>query len=129
MILGIGTDILEIDRIRLMLERHGDAFLSRIYTDAEQAEAAARRDPAPYLAGRWAAKEAFSKALGCGIGERCGWRDINVSGSNSGKPILSCTGAAAATGASLGLQNIHLSISHEKNIVCAMVVLEQGDRA
>ncbi|OGV48094.1 MAG: holo-[acyl-carrier-protein] synthase [Lentisphaerae bacterium GWF2_52_8] len=124
MILGIGTDIVEIERFRRLIERHGDLFLSRIFSEEERSEAASRRDPAPYFAGRWAAKEAFSKALGCGIGAKCAWLELMVCNNASGKPEMKCQGQAAKTGTALGLRSIHLSISHEKNSACAMVVLE-----
>jgi holo-[acyl-carrier protein] synthase len=124
MILGLGTDIVEVRRIREMLERHADAFLERIYTDAERRDGAARDDPALFFASRWAAKEALSKALGCGIGRDCAWQDIAIRNDEAGRPFLDLTGAAATTAARLGATATHLSISHEKHYSCATVVLE-----
>jgi len=126
MILGLGTDIVEVRRIRELLARHADAFLERIYTAAERREGQGRDDPALFFASRWAAKEALSKALGCGIGRDCGWQEIAVRNDPSGRPRLELTGAAAATAARLGATAVHLSLSHEKLYTCATVVLE-GD--
>jgi holo-[acyl-carrier protein] synthase len=124
MILGLGTDIVEVGRIRAMLERHAEAFLERVYTETERRDGAGRDDPAMFFASRWAAKEALSKALGCGIGRDCAWQDIAVRNDASGRPWLELGGAAAATAARLGASATHLSISHEKHYTCATVVLE-----
>lgn len=124
MISGLGTDVVAIDRIRKMLERHGENILNRIYTEAEQAEAAARNHPAEYYAGRWCAKEALSKALKCGIGEDCSWLDISVLNDASGAPSLELSGAARNTAERLGCRRIHVSISHEREYAAATVIIE-----
>ena len=94
MILGLGTDIVEISRVRSMIERHGNAFLERCFTDAERAYADKHRDGTTRYAGRWAAKEACSKALGTGLRMGIAWRDMSVSNLSSGQPIMKVTGWA-----------------------------------
>ena len=95
MITGIGIDLVEIQRIRQMIKRFEQSFLDRVYTPAEQREAGYRHDPAAYYAGRWAAKEALGKALGCGIGSRCAFTDIETTNSPTGKPVMTLSGEAA----------------------------------
>jgi holo-[acyl-carrier protein] synthase len=124
MISGLGTDVVAIDRIRKMLERHGENILNRIYTEAEQAEAAARNHPTEYYAGRWCAKEALSKALKCGIGEHCSWLDISILNGASGAPELELSGTARATAERMGCKRIHVSISHEREYASATVIIE-----
>ena len=124
MISGIGTDIVAIDRIARVIARHGDAFLEHVYTPEERAAAASRNDRTSYFAGRWAAKEALSKALGCGIGVNCTWQDITVRNGNKGKPEMELSGAAGLTAGKLGIKHVHLSLSHEKNLASATVILE-----
>ena len=85
---GIGNDIIEISRIRNSLSRYQQHFLNKIYTPAEQEYCFKRQDPAPGLAGRFAAKEAIAKALGSGIGAKLSWLDIEVLSSSEGKPYV-----------------------------------------
>ncbi|SDD96162.1 holo-[acyl-carrier protein] synthase [Paracoccus isoporae] len=95
MILGIGTDLANIERIRGVLDRHGDRFRNRVFTERELAKAARRKDEAGTLAKRWAAKEACSKALGTGLAMGISWRDMSVSNLRSGQPVMHLTGWAA----------------------------------
>ncbi|MCP1170103.1 holo-ACP synthase [Limimaricola litoreus] len=94
MILGIGTDLANIDRIAGVLERHGDRFRNRVFTDIEQAKAERRRDVAGTYAKRWAAKEACSKALGTGLRMGIAWKDMAVSNLRTGQPVMEVTGWA-----------------------------------
>ena len=94
MILGIGTDLANIDRIRGVLARHGDRFRNRVFTETEQAKASRRKDEAGTYAKRWAAKEACSKALGTGLRMGIAWRDMSVSNLPSGQPVIEVTGWA-----------------------------------
>jgi holo-[acyl-carrier protein] synthase len=96
MIIGIGNDIVDIRRIDATLKRFGDRFVSRIFTDVEQAKSARRFDPAASYAKRFAAKEACSKALGTGFRRGVYWRDMGVVNLASGRPTLKLTGGAAA---------------------------------
>ena len=94
MILGIGTDLANIDRIQGVLSRHGDRFRNRVFTEMEQAKASRRKDEAGTYAKRWAAKEACSKALGTGLRMGIAWRDMSVSNLSSGQPVMEVTGWA-----------------------------------
>jgi holo-[acyl-carrier protein] synthase len=124
MIAGLGTDIVEIGRIKEMLEKHRNSFIHHILTEQELAEAESRKDFSAYCAGRWAAKEALSKALGCGIGEHCSWKDIRILNGGKGRPDIQLCGKAFETAEKLGVNSIHLSISHEKQYAVATVILE-----
>ena len=95
MILGIGTDLANIERIAATLERFGDRFLDRVFTDAEKSKAEGRKDRAGTYAKRWAAKEACSKALGTGLRMGLSWKDMGVTNLRSGQPVMHLTGWAA----------------------------------
>ena len=125
MIVGIGTDLADIRRIRQLVQRFGANFLDRVYTRSEQQEAGRRHDPAAYYAGRWAIKEALSKALGCGIGSRCAFTDIETTDSPIGKPDITLSGEAAKTFARSGGKNLFVSISHEANYAIGNVIIER----
>ena len=94
MIVGIGTDLANIDRIQGVLSRYGDRFKNRVFTDIEQAKASRRKDEAGTYAKRWAAKEACSKALGTGLRMGIAWREMSVSNLSSGQPVMQVTGSA-----------------------------------
>ena len=121
MLAGIGNDITECARIQKALERHGDSFLDHFLTAREQAESGGRLS---YYAGRWAAKEAVSKALGCGIGEHCAFTDIEILNNSAGKPEAVLSGSAEKTARDLNAVRIHISISHERQYAAAVAVLE-----
>ena len=126
MIIGIGTDIVELARLKAAITRNGEAFLQRVYTAAELAEAKGRLE---YLGGRWAAKEAAAKALGCGIGGGCSFTDIEVTGDPAGAPTIVCKAPAAARLAErCGSLRWHVSISHERAYAVATVIIENGER-
>jgi holo-[acyl-carrier protein] synthase len=125
MIKGLGIDIVETDRIRQVIERHGDQFLNRVYTPAEQAIGKIRASAHHFYAGRWAAKEAAAKALGCGIGSECSFNEIEVVDSPIGVPSLVFSGSAARTAAALGAKNIRVSITHEREYAAAVVIIEE----
>ena len=95
MILGIGTDLANIDRIAKTLERFQDRFRNRVFTATEQTKAESRRDVAATYAKRWAAKEACSKALGTGLRMGIAWKDMGVTNLPSGQPVMEVTGWAA----------------------------------
>ena len=94
MILGVGTDLANIDRIAGTLERFGDRFRNRVFTETEQRTAERRRDTAGTYAKRWAAKEACSKALGTGLAMGIAWKDMSVSNLSTGQPVMHVTGWA-----------------------------------
>jgi holo-[acyl-carrier protein] synthase len=121
-VVGIGVDIVEVARIRDSLERHGERFHARICTVGEAEYCAKMRDPAPFFAARFAAKEAVSKALGTGIGAQCEWHDIEVRRKASGEPFIVLHGAGAETAKRLGIGQVLVSLSHTENYACAHAV-------
>ena len=123
MIKGIGIDIIEIARIKDSIDKFGKNFLDRVFTDKEQQIAAERKTYSTFYAGRWAAKEAISKALGCGIGEQCSFTEIEILNDSQGRPVATLSGNAAKTFASLGANILHISISHENKNAIAMALL------
>ncbi len=113
-----GVDIIEIDRLKQSLARHGERFLQRVYTPAEIER---YRDRPQSLAARWAAKEAVAKALGTGIGE-VGWKEIQVLEDDRRAPRLLLSGNAAALARALGLSEWAISLSHTNDLAIAFVV-------
>ena len=122
-IVGLGTDIVEIQRLDAVFRRHGEQFKNRILTEKELELASARHHALEFYAGRWAAKEACAKALGCGIGAKCKFTDIEILNDDSGAPQISLHGEALETLRRKGGCEIHLSISHERCYAVAMVVI------
>jgi holo-[acyl-carrier protein] synthase len=123
-IIGLGVDIAEVDRIRDTMARHGQRFLDRVFTPAEIAYCNRHRDRAERFAGRFAAKEAAMKALGTGWSNGVRWVDIEVTRYPSGQPTLALHGAARAIGERLGLRRASLSITHSGNTALAQVIFE-----
>ncbi|SIS80553.1 holo-ACP synthase [Paracoccus saliphilus] len=128
MILGIGTDLANIDRIQGTLDRFGDRFRNRVFTETELAKAARRKDEAGTLAKRWAAKEACSKALGTGLAMGISWRDMAVSNLASGQPVMELTGWAADRLAQLTPSGhdstVHVTLTDDHPWAQAFVVIE-----
>ena len=118
MVLKTGVDLIEIDRIRAVLDRYGERFLKRIYTDAEIHECRGRPES---LAARFAAKEATTKALGTGIGP-VRWREVETLRKRSGEPYLVLHGRAEQIARYLGLGNWAVSLSHSKEMAIAVVI-------
>lgn len=126
MIFGIGTDIVEVSRIEDSLARFGDAFAQRILTEQEWLSFQQSRTQARFLAKRFAAKEAFAKALGTGLREPATFQNIGVTHDDLGKPVLDLTPALQAFLDKKGIVQQHLSISDEKALAAAFVVLEKA---
>ena len=124
MIYGIGTDVVEIERIEKALARFGDRFARRILCDPELKRFAAHRLPANYLAKRFAAKEAFTKALGTGIHAPANWHGVWVTNLPSGKPTLNFTAELQRLLSKRGVTSSHVSLSDERGVAFATVVLE-----
>ncbi|MCA9085539.1 MAG: holo-ACP synthase [Planctomycetaceae bacterium] len=122
MIIGIGTDIVEIDRIRGMMERHAQAFLERCFTPDEIAYADRHRDASVRFAGRWAAKEAVVKALGTGFVKGITFHDIEVLPNDSGQPQIELSGGAAETARRLGIKKVLITISHAREYATATAI-------
>lgn len=124
MIYGIGTDIVEVSRIEQSLARFGDAFAQRILTEAEYLEFELSQVKARFLAKRFAAKEAFGKALGTGLRAPVAMQHIGVGHSDLGKPVLVLAPELQAWVEARGVKLMHISISDEKALAVAFVVLE-----
>ena len=122
MILGIGIDLCEVDRIRALLGKDKQRFVRRVYQPREIAYCDARRRPEIHYAARFAAKEAFLKAVGAGW--RLGWMQLEVVRAPSGKPDLVLTGKAAEIAARRGVLTMHLTLTHTADTAAAVVVLE-----
>jgi holo-[acyl-carrier protein] synthase len=117
MIKNLGTDIIEIERIRQSFERHGQHFLDRLFTQKEQDYCYKYKDPVPHFAGRFAAKEAIAKALSTGFGEELSWLDIEIMNDSHGKPIVTLKNGAG--------KKILLSISHcESHAIASAILIE-----
>ena len=124
MIVGLGVDITEVDRMEAAIARRGRAFLTRLFTPSEIGYCERHRHSAERFAGRFAAKEAAMKALGTGWARGVRWIDIEVVREPSGKPTLKLAGAAQAIAASLGVKHIAVTITHDGNTALAQVIFE-----
>ncbi len=124
MIVGLGLDISEIDRIEAAIVRHGQRFLDRLFTPGETEYCERHQNRYERYAARFAAKEAAMKALGTGWAHGIRWRDIEVTREASGKPTLRLTGAAREFAERLGVRHISLSITHSGNLALAQVIFE-----
>ena len=123
-ILGMGTDLAEVDRIEQSITRYGDRFLQRIYTAGEIAYVTGKANRFERYAARFAAKEAGMKALGTGWSGGIRWHDLEVANLPSGRPTLRLHGQAAEHAVGLGVRHIHLSLSHTATMAIAFVILE-----
>lgn len=124
MILGMGVDIVHIQRIEKAAIRWGERFTLRLFTKEELDCCLGRKNPYEGLALRFAAKEACSKALGTGIGRGISWLDIYVLNSDFGKPVLKLRGAAFKKASEIGARYWHVTLSHETQYGIAMVIIE-----
>jgi holo-[acyl-carrier protein] synthase len=124
MIVGVGTDVVEIGRVAAALERWGDRFVERILTPQERARYERTRQKASHLAKRFAAKEAFSKAIGTGIHAPFRWHSVSVGRDGRGKPGLVPSPDMARHLAELGVTASHLSLTDDAGVAMAFVVLE-----
>lgn len=118
---GLGNDIIEISRIKEAIEEHGQPFLDRLFTPKEQEYCTGHKDPSPRFAGRFAAKEAIVKALGCGFGTEVSWKEIEILGDDKGKPIARLS---AALSERFPNARILVSISHCKTYASAIAIFE-----
>ena len=124
MIYGVGTDVVEIGRIKAVLEKYGERFARKILCESELKRFNGHRLPANYLAKRFAAKEAFTKALGTGIRAPANWHGVWVRNLPSGKPVLEFSAPLKKLLDSKGVISAHISLSDEKGVAFATVVLE-----
>ena len=122
-VIGVGIDQIEVARIRESMDRHGEAFLSKVFTPKEKSFCLDRKDPAPCLAARFAAKEAASKALGTGIGKEFGWLDLEVEKGENGQPFAVFSNQVQPLLEQKNAGSALLSLSHLDGIASAIVVL------
>ena len=121
-IVGLGTNIVEIVRIGKMIERHGEIFLNRVFTEDEVRYCQRRKECYQHFAGRWAAKEAVMKTLGTGFIKGIGWQDIEVCSQKSGRPTINIRGGAREYAESIGIDEILITISHCKLYATATAI-------
>ncbi len=124
MIVGLGLDVAEIDRIEAAITRHGAPFLERVFTPGEVAYCERHRQRFERYAARFAVKEAAMKALGTGWTQGVAWRDIEVVRESSGKPTLQLSGVARKVADRLGVRTISVTITHSGNLALAQVIFE-----
>jgi holo-[acyl-carrier protein] synthase len=123
-IIGIGIDLVDCARIENSIERFGDRFLQRVFTEGEIAYSQSMKFPARHLAARFAAKEALSKAFGTGIGKSMGWRDLDVQKKASGEPFVVLRGGAKQMANERGVEKVWISLSHTETSGMATIILE-----
>jgi holo-[acyl-carrier protein] synthase len=125
-ILGTGIDIVECLRIAQMIEKHGELFITRVYTDHEIEYCSARKMATQHYAGRWAAKEAVLKALGTGWRRGIAWRDIEIRNDAKGAPTVKLRGGARDVMNAANIAHMHVTISHCRSFAVAYVVAESA---
>ena len=126
MILGMGSDLAQVDRIRKSIGQYGDRFLNRVYTDRERAYSLSKANSAERFAARFAAKEAGMKAIGTGWRRGVTWKDFEVVNETSGRPVLHLTGVALQIADRIGVERISISLTHTAEFALAVVILEKG---
>lgn len=125
MVLGLGTDLIEIARIKESIERHGDRFLHKVFTEGEIAYCLIKKiNSAESFAARFAAKEAGAKALGTGISRGVSWKELEVRREPGERPTLHLSGRAAERAAQMGVRILSLSLTHSRDVAMAVVVAE-----
>jgi holo-[acyl-carrier protein] synthase len=125
-VIGIGTDIIECLRIAQMIDRHGELFIRRVYTELEIEYCSTKKAATQHYAGRWAAKEAVLKALGTGWIRGISWRDVEVRHKPGGAPTIALRGGAREVFERSGIARMHISISHCRSHAVAYAIAE-GD--
>jgi len=124
MVLGLGSDIIEISRIAASIERFGDRFLHRVFTPGEIAYCSRKKNAAESFAARFAAKEAGAKALGTGISHGIAWPEIEVRREASGRPTLHWSGRARLRAETLGVRRTSVTLTHSRELAMAVVIVE-----
>ena len=121
-VLGLGIDLAEVSRIRALLQKSGDRFKQRVFTEGEISYCESKADPALHFAARFAAKEAASKALGTGFSEGIGWQEIETVSSENGAPSIKLHRAAAERAESMGVGVMMVTLTHTADMAAASVV-------
>jgi holo-[acyl-carrier protein] synthase len=124
LILGTGIDIIEVERIETAFKKFGERFVQRILCPAEIAYCLSHKSPGPFLAARFAGKEAISKAFGTGIGAQLAWQDMEICRKESGEPYVTLHGKGQTLLAERGGRIVHISLSHTEKHATAVAILE-----
>jgi holo-[acyl-carrier protein] synthase len=124
MVMGLGTDLIEIARIQQSLDRFGRRFMEKVFTEGEIAYCQRKKHAAESFASRFAAKEAAAKALGTGISRGITWKEIEVRREVGERPTLHLSGRAAERAAAMGISNLQLSLTHSRDVAMAVVIAE-----
>jgi holo-[acyl-carrier protein] synthase len=124
MVLGLGTDLIETKRVQESIDRFGERFLQRVFTEGEIAYCRRKKNAGESFAARFAAKEAGAKALGTGISRGVNWKELEVRREVSGKPTLHLSGRAAELAEAIGVRRLQLSLTHSRELAMAVVVAE-----
>jgi holo-[acyl-carrier protein] synthase len=122
-VLGLGCDVIEVERIRRAVERQGERFLHRVFSDEERAYCLAKANPYPHLAARFAAKEAVSKAFTTGIGARLGWKSAAIAHGDRMEPLVRLDAAGEALLREVGATGVLVSLSHTQTVAMAVAAL------
>lgn len=125
-VLGIGIDVVEVERIASSMAEFGERFATRIFTAAERAYCDAQKRPELHYAARFAAKEAVAKAFGTGIGKELGWLDMEIVRRESGEPALELSGGGKAYAAARGIAEVKISLTHARHYAAANAVALGG---
>jgi holo-[acyl-carrier protein] synthase len=126
MVLGVGTDLIEISRMKTSIDRFGERFLERVFTAGEIAYCMRKKHPEESFAARFAAKEAGAKALGTGISRGVSWKEIEVRRKEGQRPTLHFSGRAEELAEEMGVRGIQLSLSHSRDLAMAVAIVEDG---
>lgn len=122
-LIGLGTDVIEVERVREVLERQGDRFLQRVFTDEERAYCAGKAHPHKHYAARFAAKEAVSKCFATGIGAELGWRSVSIHHGARQQPLVRLDAQGEALLRRVGATHVHVSLSHTEAMAVAVAAL------
>jgi holo-[acyl-carrier protein] synthase len=122
-LVGLGTDVIEVERVRGVIERQGERFLARVFTDEERAYCAAKPHPHKHYAARFAAKEAVSKCFSTGIGAELGWRSVSIYHGERMQPLVRLDERGEALLRAVGATQVHVSLSHTETVAMAVAAL------
>jgi len=124
-IVALGMDLVKVERLQRLLEKRGDAFLERVFTPGERADCPGEQAAAEFYAGRFAVKEAVLKVLGTGWGTGIHWREVEVQRNAAGAPSVTLSGSALERAQQIGVQQLHVTITHDAGLAAAMAVGER----
>lgn len=126
-LIGLGADIIEVDRVRGVLERQGERFLDRVFTPEERAYCAGKAQPHKHYAARFAAKEAVAKCFSTGIGSELGWQSVSVYHGERQQPLVRLDARGEALLHQVGATHVHISLSHTETVAMAVAALVRAE--